>query len=150
MTATTSTADLLREARSAGLRVQAQGGKLVVRGPKTAGALAKALLDRKPEVLATLGQAPAVPAWDQAAAERLLAELRAEVGRASAWDFGGQPPPLFRTVAADLLAIAEGYVRHHDLEASRGWDALELLRELKPVLRSVLVNVKALADPASG
>jgi hypothetical protein len=30
------------------------------------------------------------------------------------------------------VAICEAYVRDHDLEAARGWDALALLREAVP------------------
>jgi hypothetical protein len=86
---------------------------------------------------------PPAFAWDQAEAERLLAELRDEVKRAEALDFGGQPPPLFKTLAADLLAQAEGYIRDHDKEAARGWDALELLRGVEPVLRGVVSRLRA-------
>lgn len=49
---------LLEEARAAGLRVRAQGDRLIVRGPKSAEPVAKALLAKKAEVLALLHQHP--------------------------------------------------------------------------------------------
>lgn len=45
---------LLAEAQAAGLKVRTDGDRLVVRGPRTAEALAKALLARKGEVVAML------------------------------------------------------------------------------------------------
>lgn len=42
---------LITEARSAGLKLRAEGGRLVIRGPRSAEPIAKALLDRKAEVL---------------------------------------------------------------------------------------------------
>jgi hypothetical protein len=45
---------LLEEARGAGLRVAAEGNRLVIRGPKTAEPLARRLLAHKAEVLAAL------------------------------------------------------------------------------------------------
>ena len=45
---------LLRRAQEAGLAVQAEGDKLVIRGPKGAEPVARLLLDHKPEVLAVL------------------------------------------------------------------------------------------------
>jgi hypothetical protein len=82
--------------------------------------------------------------WDQAEAERLLAGLRDEAEQIARRYFDGAPPPLFRTLAADLLAIGEGYVRGHEIEARRGWDALELLRGLGPLLGQVAGLVERL------
>jgi hypothetical protein len=45
---------LLEEARGAGLRVAAEGDRLVIRGPKTAEPVARRLLAHKAEVLAAL------------------------------------------------------------------------------------------------
>jgi hypothetical protein len=45
---------LLRRAREAGLAVEAEGGKLVIRGPKRAEHVAQLLIEHKPEVLAAL------------------------------------------------------------------------------------------------
>jgi hypothetical protein len=71
------------------------------------------------------------PPWDAAEAGRLLAELRAEVGRIQAVDFGGRPPEALRNVLADALAIGQGYIDNHAAEAGRGWDAVGLLRGLR-------------------
>jgi hypothetical protein len=62
---------LLDQARRAGLSVQADGGRLVIRGPKRADEIARRLLDRKAEVLAELAGTP-VP-W--LAAEEAAASL---------------------------------------------------------------------------
>jgi hypothetical protein len=69
----------------------------------------------------------ACPPWDLEEAERRLAELRAEVTRVERDAFGGRLPTPVATVLADAVAIAEGYVRNHEAEAARGWDALALL-----------------------
>lgn len=45
---------LLEEARAVGLKVHAQGERLIVKGPRSAEALAKALLARKAEVMELL------------------------------------------------------------------------------------------------
>ena len=42
---------LLEEARAAGLKVRAEGDRLIVRGPKAAEHMAKTLLERKAEVI---------------------------------------------------------------------------------------------------
>ena len=49
---------VLRRARDAGLRVEAAGDKLMVRGPKRAEAVVKLLAEHKAEVLAVLSPAP--------------------------------------------------------------------------------------------
>jgi hypothetical protein len=88
-----------------------------------------------------------IPAWDQAAAGRLLAELRAEVAAVEAV-FGGRTPAPLATAMADALAIAEGYVANHDLEARRGWDALALLRGVAPLVRRCVQNWMQARGPA--
>jgi hypothetical protein len=45
---------LIRQARSVGLSVHLDGDRLVVRGPKSAGEIAKRLLENKPLVVAAL------------------------------------------------------------------------------------------------
>lgn len=50
---------LIEEARSAGLKLRADGDRLVIRGPKSAEPIAKALLDRKAEILPFLRELPA-------------------------------------------------------------------------------------------
>ena len=53
---------LLIKARSAGLTIEAQGDRLVIRGPKTAGAIAKELIENKAVVMAALTAASLPPA----------------------------------------------------------------------------------------
>jgi hypothetical protein len=50
---------LLRRARDAGLAVAAESGKLVVRGPRRAEAIARLLIEHKPEVMTALVPEPA-------------------------------------------------------------------------------------------
>ena len=76
-----------------------------------------------------------VAPWDAAVADALLAELRLEVDGIARSFNGGAPPPALATLLADAVRIGERYIRDHDAEASRGWDALELLRELVPHVR---------------
>jgi hypothetical protein len=53
---------LLKRAREAGLAVEADGNKLVIRGPRRAESVARLLIEHKPEVLAAL--APVMPPPD--------------------------------------------------------------------------------------
>jgi hypothetical protein len=70
----------------------------------------------------------------KAEADRLLAGLRAHVARVRA---DKESPPVLQTLAADVLAIGEGYVRNWGLEVSRGWDPLSLLRDLRRTAEDV-------------
>jgi hypothetical protein len=56
-------AEVLREARAAGLLIQADGERLLVRGPKRLQAVAHHLLRHKPEVLAFLATEGEEIAW---------------------------------------------------------------------------------------
>jgi len=47
---------LLSEAMAAGLTVRVDGDRLVIRGPKTADAVARRVLEHKPDVVAALGR----------------------------------------------------------------------------------------------
>jgi hypothetical protein len=85
---------------------------------------------------------PTKPTQSPAEAERLLADLREAVARAR-WDFGGPFPGDLQAVVGDGLLIAEGYVANHDAEAGRGWDALDLLRKVKPRLLATIARVRA-------
>jgi hypothetical protein len=58
-----SAVTVLTEARVAGLEVRAETGQLVVRGPRSLGAVARQLLERKGEVLALLAAEDADVAW---------------------------------------------------------------------------------------
>jgi hypothetical protein len=149
-----SVAELLAEAKAAGLTLLAEGEDLVVRGPRRAAeALAGRLRDRKGEVLAVLRAGgvgnsspvgpPTPPPEAKAEADRLLADLRAYVARVKAVRFAGQFPPPLGSLAADLLSIGEGYVAGWALEASRGWDPLSLLRELRRAAEDILSRPKA-------
>ncbi len=66
---------LLQEAEAAGLSVRVDGDRLVVRGPKKAGAIAERLLDHKAEVLKVLSAE-----WDA----EMLTLIR--------WFLGTHPP----------------------------------------------------------
>ncbi len=66
---------LLQEAEAAGLTVRVDGDRLVVRGPKSAGAIAERLLDRKAEVIEALSAE-----WD----DEMLTFIR--------WFLGTHPP----------------------------------------------------------
>lgn len=50
--------ELLAEARAAGLRVNVQDGRLVIRGPRSAGETADRLLARKDDIKALLAAPP--------------------------------------------------------------------------------------------
>jgi hypothetical protein len=85
-----------------------------------------------------------IPAgWDQVEAERLLADLRAEAARLWRGWPRDESRELFRTLAADLVRIGERYIRDHDTEAQRGWDALQLLRRLRPMIKETADRIKA-------
>jgi hypothetical protein len=150
-------AELLAAAGVAGLTVFADGVRLVVRGPKNAEAdLIRTVLARKGELMPllgpmdhpartadaptlaptreTVGQQPAGPTgpapWDRAEADRLLTYLRQELARIEWQRFGGRFPPLLARLLATGRTVAGGYVRDHELELRRGWDPMQLLREV--------------------
>jgi hypothetical protein len=91
----------------------------------------RAIAAHKPALLALLA-APRRQAhtfaWDQAEAERLLAEVREATAYVEAAVKAGQAPPVRLAVLRIWLKVAEGYVSDREREATRGWDALELLR----------------------
>jgi hypothetical protein len=75
---------LLLRARDVGLRVEAAGGKLTVRGPKRAEAVVRLLAEHKAEVLAALTPRPAgateAAYWKERFTARTFEWLRAERG----------------------------------------------------------------------
>jgi hypothetical protein len=77
---------LLRCARDAGLRVQADGDKLLIRGPKHAEPVVRLLAEHKPEVLAALPPADQHQRADAAEAHRWRGRL---AGLAFAWSRRG-------------------------------------------------------------
>src|SRR5262249_5161625 len=89
---------------------------------------------RKPGLLVLLGHEGS---WDQAGADRLLAELRTGLARIERQQYDGRFPEVLGRVVADLVAGGEGYARDHAMEAGRGWDALQLLRGAVPWVLSL-------------
>ena len=77
---------VLRRAQDAGLRVEAAGDKLMVRGPKRAEAVVKLLAEHKTEVLAVLAPTDQDKMADAANAHRWRGRL---TGLAFAWSLGG-------------------------------------------------------------
>jgi hypothetical protein len=90
----------------------------------------------KAEVLALLP-----PPWHQAEADQVLAELHAEVERLKA-AFGNKLPAPLASMLDDAVVIGKRYIREHELEARRGWDAMELLRDLVPHVQNIVANWK--------
>lgn len=104
---------LLDHARAVGLKVYADGDRLIVRGPRSADAIAQRLLDHKSEVLAALTVAPCGHCGaPPAAAQRLWVDATAlrdvwrrtvrELGEAAGWPRVPLPSP--RSVAPGELA----------------------------------------------
>ena len=131
--------ELIRQGEAAGLSLRVEGERLIVRGPASAEAVAKALLRRKAEVVAAL-KAPAndsqpvaatatLPAWDAAEADRILTQLRADLARIERDQHRGKFHPLLARVLADGGAVAESFIANHEREAAAGWDPMKLLRD---------------------
>jgi hypothetical protein len=70
--------ELLERARQAGLTVRAEGGTLVVEGPKRAAAIAEELLEHKAELLALLVEPER---WDEALADAWPAITLERIGK---------------------------------------------------------------------
>jgi hypothetical protein len=81
--------------------------------------------------------APVGAPWDASEAAHWLGVLRAEIRRVEVQLFAGKPPAALAMLLADAVVIGERYIRDHELEAARGWDALALLRDLVPHVRDV-------------
>jgi hypothetical protein len=71
-------------------------------------------------------------AWDQAEAERLLAQLREGITRFELTWPDGKFPPVMANILRIGVEVCEAYIRDHELEVARGWDALALLRDAVP------------------
>jgi len=133
-------AALLEAACAAGLSVSAEEDRIVVRGPRQAERLARQLVARKGELLPIVRSGVAssrpppppsqAPAWDHAAADRLLAAARIAIAHAADECQAGRMTVIRRNVVALWLEVSEGYVRDHEMEARRGWDAMALLRSV--------------------
>ena len=74
----------------------------------------------------------------------LLAELYAEVDRIRA-SFASKLPASLATLLGVVLTIGERYAREADVEAGRGWNAVELLRELPELVRQCVQNTRDVA-----
>jgi hypothetical protein len=69
---------LIRAARALGFSLRADGERLVIRGPKSAGAVAQAIMDRKAEIMAMLAAAASEGVrldWAQDAQDQFLERL---------------------------------------------------------------------------
>lgn len=98
---------LLAEARAHGLKVRADGDRLVIRGPRQAEAVAKRLLERKREILEALRVS-------------ISGELVARVQAAWPW-IAEHRPDLYRTICdADYAGDADR-LRAAMEEASKAW-----------------------------
>jgi hypothetical protein len=99
----------------------------------------QAILAHKRELLQLLR--PPLPPWDQAEAERLLAELRQAVDQARR-DHGRPFSPSLARVVADGLAISKGFIDRHELERRRNWDSLQLLRGMRSHLSDLIARAR--------
>ena len=141
-----TTAEVLSRCRVLGIQLSARGEAIVWEADSDPPAdLLAALKDNKSAVRRLLSR-PAVPPWDAAAAAGLLGELRDEVAKTRA-AFGGVPPAPLAVLFADAIVIGERYVREHELEAARGWDAMELLRELPAHVREITERWRRVNEP---
>jgi hypothetical protein len=103
------------------------------------------MVTRKPNLLALLRHRAT---WDQAEADRLLAELRSAstfVGRAAE---AGRATPALATVAALCLQLGEKFCREREEEAAHGWDTLALLRDAAAQARRFAREVGTATEPA--
>jgi hypothetical protein len=130
-----STAGVLEDARRAGVElVVTHRGTIRWRcaGPLPED-LRGDLIAHKAEIVTLLRQAVS---WDQTTAELLLANVKHEVDRIRT-GYGGRPPAPLARLLEDAIVIGERYIRDYEIEAARGWDALELLRDLVPHVRDL-------------
>ncbi|HKI36280.1 MAG TPA: hypothetical protein VKA46_30765 [Gemmataceae bacterium] len=131
-----TTTELLAELACQGFSLTPDGdGIRVTPASRLTAELREAIKTHKAELLALLEgreEPDTALAWDQAEAERLLAELRDRLARLERTWPGGKFPPVKANVLQIGVEVCEAYVRDHDLEASRGWDALALLRAAVP------------------
>jgi hypothetical protein len=127
---------LLYRARAAGLRIEAVGNELKIRGPKRAERVVKLIAEHKPAVLAALSRSAGAAHWrerlelltsDWSHGERRWAEARRlawgdlqnewhalQGGRFPSWQCAGCQKPLGRLPALDL---PDGNrVHFHDIE----------------------------------
>src|SRR5262249_38743087 len=126
-------AELLAELTRQGVTLAAEGaGIRVTPASRLCAALRGAVVAHKSALLELLRSGEPSPAsaggWDQAEADRLLAEAREALAHAEAERRAGRMTEARRNVVRTWLWVCEGYARDHEKEARRGWDALDLLR----------------------
>ena len=85
--------------------------------------------------------AQVLPPWNQVEADRLLDELKAEAEKIKN-RFNGKSPRAMTVLLDDAMNIATRYVRDHEAEAARGWDTLDLLRGMVPMIRESEKNTR--------
>ena len=106
-----------------GIRVQPWSGLTVD--------LRKAILTHKPTLLALLRERPRQvrTPTERTEAATILAELRDLTSRIE-FTFGNRLPRVLSVLLADARTIGERFADEQDIEAARGWDSRELLRDL--------------------
>jgi hypothetical protein len=128
MTAAELLADLTREGFTL---LPEEAGIRVTPASRLTPDVRKIIAEHKPALLALLAESrrPAtVFVWDQAEADKLLADLREALARVGSAVAAREAPPVRLAVLRTWLEVAEGYVNDREMEAARGWDALALLR----------------------
>jgi hypothetical protein len=116
-------AQLLDEAIAAGLTVQVEAGKLIVRGPKSADPdLVRRLLASKADLLPLLTP----PARQQAL--EMIAVNAVAVARLVEQAGPSADPVRVKIVTVNGPAVLAGYLEDWDTEIARGYDPLELVR----------------------
>jgi hypothetical protein len=106
--------------------------------------LRQAILAHKADLLALLRQpaGAALPPWSQAAADQVLADIRATIARLERGFPGGRFPAPVQNLMTDAIANAERLIRDHEMEAARGWDALELLCGVRQLVQEVAARAR--------
>ncbi len=136
----TAAAELLARCRTAGITLRTgESGALEWEADADLSAELLADLAANKAAVRRLLTRPAVPPWDAAAADALLAELRGEVARVVE-AFDGRPPAPLAVLLADAITIGERFVLEHEREEADRWDALALLADLPPMVRDYLAS----------
>ena len=130
---------LLAEARAAGLTVEADGPRLVVRGPKRAATVARRLLDQKRAVMEALQTQPGPEPTPEATAVENIEDTASAMGimarcqSASVWPtaMGVETTPanVESLAASDGTRAASrfaGWVQRPDATGRMGWEAPNL------------------------
>jgi hypothetical protein len=107
-----------------------EGGALRYSAPPGAytAELREAVATHRAGIIVALATCPAEP-WflHHHDADELLVHLHASLIRAKHEHHGGAYPIAKANAIGIWLEVAESYIRHHAIEAARGWDAMALL-----------------------